>query len=311
MASIRKRGKKWRVEIRTKSFYQTRSFIHKETALKWARDIEVTLEREEQPGGLKLVSDAIQKYLKEITPKKKGARWERVRFNKFLTYPICNKRLSSVKPTDFSEWRDARLKEVSSASVRRELVLWSALFSACVSEWQWISESPLRKVKKPSSGKHRERVISEAEQAKIIEALGKYGAGAEVARLFQLALETGMRLGEMVGLSKGDIFEDYLIIRDTKNSDSRHVPLTKKAKEHVRIATVTVDYASRKFREASRKAKVKDVTFHDSRHTAATRLAHKLNILDLCRMFGWRDPRHAMTYYNPHASDIAKRLETA
>src|SRR5690348_12773347 len=129
MASIRKRGAKWRVEIRTKSFYQTRSFIHKETAVKWAREIEISLEREEQPGGLKLVRDAIARYLKEITPQKKGARWERVRFNKFLSYPICNKRLSAVKSTDFSEWRDNRLKEISGASVRREMVLWSSPFS--------------------------------------------------------------------------------------------------------------------------------------------------------------------------------------
>lgn len=311
MASIRKRGNKWRVEIRTKSFYQTKSFIHKETAAKWARDVEVTLEREEQPGGLKLVSDAIGKYLKEVTPKKKGARWERVRLTKFLTYPICNKRLSSVKPSDFSEWRDNRLKEISSASVRRELVLWSSLFSTCVTEWQWISENPLRKVKKPSNGKHRERVISVDEQAKIIEALGRHGSGAEVARLFQLALETGMRLGEMVGLGQGDIFEDYLIIRDSKNNDSRHVPLTSKAYKLAKTCTVTVDYASRLFREATRRAGIKNITFHDSRHTAATRLAQKLNVLDLCRMFGWRDPRHAMTYYNPSASEISKRLETA
>lgn len=310
MASIRKRGAKWRVEIRTKSFYQTKSFIHKETAQKWARDIEVSLEREDQPGGLKLVSDAIKRYLKEVTPKKKGARWERVRFNTFLRYPICNKRLSSIKPSDFSEWRDDRLKEVASPSVRRELVLWSSLFSTCVTEWQWISENPLRKVKKPSNGKHRERVISEAEQGKIIEALGQYRSGAEVARLMKLALETGMRLGEMVGLGKGDIFDDYLIIRDSKNNDSRHVPLTKKAKELAKKSSVTVDYASRLFREATRKAGVKNITFHDTRHTAATRLAQKISVLDLCRMFGWRDPRHAMIYYNPSAGEIAKRLET-
>jgi integrase len=60
---------------------------------------------------------------------------------------------------------------------------------------------------------------------------------------------------------------------------------------------------------AAKKAKIQNVKFHDTRHTAATRLAQKIGVLDLCRMFGWRDPRHAMVYYNPAASDIAKRLE--
>jgi len=313
MASIRKRGKKWRVEVRTKSFYASESFIHKETAVKWARDIEVALERDESPGGLKLVSDAIKKYLNEIVPTKKGARWERVRLNKFLTYPIANKRLSSVKPSDFGDWRDERLREVAPASVRRELALWSGLFSVCVTEWQWIPESPLKKVRKPQNSKPRDRVISPKEEALMIEVLGQNGPHGETLRLMQLAIETGMRLSEMIGLDvERDVFSDYAIIQDSKNNESRKVPLTKRARELIGNGfTITTDYASRLFREATRKAKIPNLTFHDTRHTAATRLARKLDVLDLCRMFGWRDPRHAMIYYNAHASEIAKRLETA
>ena len=49
-------------------------------------------------------------------------------------------------------------------------------------------------------------------------------------------------------------------------------------------------------------------TFHDTRHTAATRIALKIPLLDLCKMFGWSDPKRAMVYYNPTASEIASRL---
>lgn len=313
MASIRKRGDKWRVEIRTKSFYQTKSFIHRETAQKWARDIEVSMEREVLPGGLKLVRDAIGKYLKEITPTKKGARWERVRLNKFLTYPISNKRLSSVKPADFGDWRDDRLRTVSNASVRREMGLWSSVFSACVTEWQWITENPLKRVRKPQNSKPRDRVISDKEQAKIIEVLGQEGPFLETSRLMQTAIETGMRLSEMTGLdAKRDVTDDCAIIRDSKNNTSRKVPLTKRARALIGDGfNITSDYAGRLFRQAVRKAKIQGVKFHDTRHTAATRLAQKLNVLDLCRMFGWKDPRHAMVYYNPSASELAQRLETA
>ena len=34
----------------------------------------------------------------------------------------------------------------------------------------------------------------------------------------------------------------------------------------------------------------------------------KLHVLDLCRAFGWSNPKRAMVYYNPAAGDIAKRL---
>lgn len=48
--------------------------------------------------------------------------------------------------------------------------------------------------------------------------------------------------------------------------------------------------------------------FHDTRHTAATWMAQKLHVLELCKVFGWKNPAQAMTYYNPKASDIATRM---
>lgn len=63
------------------------------------------------------------------------------------------------------------------------------------------------------------------------------------------------------------------------------------------------------FRRNRQRAGLEGFTFHDSRHTAATRMAQKLHVLDLCKVFGWTDPKRAMTYYNPTADQIADRLE--
>jgi integrase len=51
-------------------------------------------------------------------------------------------------------------------------------------------------------------------------------------------------------------------------------------------------------------------TFHDARHTAATRLAmgRRVDVLELCRIMGWKNPKQAMVYFNPTASQIAARL---
>ncbi len=51
------------------------------------------------------------------------------------------------------------------------------------------------------------------------------------------------------------------------------------------------------------------LTFHDTRHEALTRLARKLDVLDLARMVGHRDPRSLMVYYNAPAEEIARRLD--
>ncbi|WP_265306086.1 tyrosine-type recombinase/integrase [Verminephrobacter eiseniae] len=52
-------------------------------------------------------------------------------------------------------------------------------------------------------------------------------------------------------------------------------------------------------RRARGRAGLSGFTFHDTRHTAATRLAQRLHVLDLCRVFGWENTSRALTYYQP------------
>lgn len=49
--------------------------------------------------------------------------------------------------------------------------------------------------------------------------------------------------------------------------------------------------------------------FHDLRHEAITRLAQRLDVLDLARMIGHRDLRSLQVYYNPTPAEIAGRLD--
>jgi integrase len=62
------------------------------------------------------------------------------------------------------------------------------------------------------------------------------------------------------------------------------------------------------FRRAKKRADIDNVHFHDARHTAATWMCNKVDVLTLCKIFGWKNTSQALTYYNPKAGDIAKRL---
>ena len=73
------------------------------------------------------------------------------------------------------------------------------------------------------------------------------------------------------------------------------------------LKTQSLDAMFRKYRQ---RAGLDGFTFHDSRHTAATRLAQRLHVLDLCKMFGWTSTTRALVYYNPKAVDIAQRITT-
>lgn len=62
------------------------------------------------------------------------------------------------------------------------------------------------------------------------------------------------------------------------------------------------------FRKAKKAALIEELHFHDTRHEAITRLAERVEVLDLARIVGIRDLKILMVYYNKHASDIALRL---
>ena len=126
-----------------------------------------------------------------------------------------------------------------------------------------------------------------------------------------------MRAGELTGLTWLNVKKDYVILPITKTKP-REVPLTKKAIRLIQkmkgfdpdlvfgLKSPTLDAL---FRRARIRAGLEGFTFHDARHTAATWLAPRMDVLDLCKMFGWTNPAQAMTYYNPTASQIAARIK--
>ncbi len=72
------------------------------------------------------------------------------------------------------------------------------------------------------------------------------------------------------------------------------------------LSSQTLDALFRRYRQ---RAGLSGFTFHDARHTAATMLARRLDVLTLCKMFGWKSTSQALTYYNPTPAQIKRMLE--
>ena len=72
------------------------------------------------------------------------------------------------------------------------------------------------------------------------------------------------------------------------------------------LKSQTLDALFRRYRD---RAGLAGFTFHDARHTAATRLARKVDVLTLCKIMGWRSTTQALVYFNPRAGDIKTMLE--
>lgn len=326
MATFVKRGKRWRCEIRRKGVYRSKTAYTKGELEAWARQVETDIDQGK--GGAHptaTLREAFNRYSREVSSRKKGCRWEQIRLAKICRDPLADVWLRNLSAAHIADFRDRRATDVLTSSVNRELTLISSVISVARDEWGWIDENPARKVKRLPGRKPRDRRISDDEIAMICAQLGydrtqienrPTTKSQEVAVMFLLAIETGMRLGEIAGLQPDDILLEkrFVIVRDSKNSDKRHVPLTKTACRLLKALkgrkwTVSASSASAMFYRAKVEAKIPDLTFHDTRHEAMTRLARKLDVLDLARMVGVRDPRTLMIYYNPTPTEIASRLD--
>lgn len=319
MATVSKYKDQWRAQVSVKGKYRSKLFPTKIQAKDWAHSTEQAMGKH---GGIvtgKTLGDALERFSKEVSPSRKGSRWEIVRANKLLRSNIANYQLIDLTGEILQDWIDERCKEVLSSSVNRELNVIAAALTASRRQWKWIVNNPMKDIKRPKNPPHRDRRISQDEIERILKALGYEGKVVttrdHIAVAFLLALETAMRQGEIWGLKKEHLHlkQGYLTLPDTKNGTKRDVPLSSRAIELVESLPEMFSACSQQtmevmFRSAVKLAGIQNLTFHDTRHEAITRLARKLDILDLARMVGHRDIRSLQTYYNPTASEIAKRL---
>ncbi|MGD8174821.1 site-specific integrase [Marinimicrobium sp. ARAG 43.8] len=182
-------------------------------------------------------------------------------------------------------------------------------------------------LQRPKNPPHRDRRIWPKEQEAILLCL-RYSEEwpveqqqQRVAVAFLFALETAMRAGEICALCPEhiDIEKRVALLVDTKNGFPRKVPLSKEALrllERLRpwdngeqLFRVRSGNLSTVFKKAVTRAGIEDLTFHDTRHEAITRLAQKLDVMDLARMVGHRDIKQLMTYYNKQAEELALQLD--
>lgn len=319
MASIRKLKHGWRAQVARQGQRRSKVLPSKREAQDWASRQEYLILNADKVASSETFGKVMQRYARDVSSKKRGARWEVIRLEKLSRDRIAEVRMRDLRPMHFSEWRDRQLKVLAPASVLREMQVMSAVLNRARKEWQLISENPLADVARPSKPPPRDRLPTQDEMERLAISAGDdlSNQTARAHHAFLFAIETAMRAGEITKLTWADIDIERRVARlhITKNGLPREVPLSTEAirllKELPRLEPVfgltpaSLDALWRKLRD---RAGVEDLTFHDARHAAITQLAGKLNVLELARMVGHRDLRQLQTYYNAPAEELAKRL---
>jgi integrase len=319
MASIYRHGKGWRVQLYVAGSRESATFPTKQQAAAWAVQREAELSGARLPD--KTVGDAMARFAADTSPGRRGGRWEAIRLQSLQRDALARKPLARLTGPDIAAWRDARLQEVAPATVAREMALIRTVLETARKDWGWLRDRPMAEVRVPRSPPSRKRRVSQDEIDRVTLALGVTDTEAATSEnrtglAFLFAVETAMRAGEILGMTWADVRAKAVTLPRTKNGDVRDVPLSPRAREILaalprdRATCFDVNPGTRDalFRRAVKASQIPDLHFHDSRAEAIWRLSRKLDVLELARVIGHRDPRSLLLYYNTSADDLADRL---
>ena len=256
---------------------------------KWRVETHRRIHWNEQP--TRTFDELMLAYLRATDGEKRAA--ERDRYSAKRLYPyFTGRELQTLAAVDVRGYIEHRREAgVGNSTINRELCLLSSAINYAKREWEWDIPNPVsgRKLREPEG---RVRWISQAEAQALIRIAEKAQRAWHLADFIRLALHTGMRRGELLGLEwrRVDLQAGLIHLEadHTKAGKRRSVPMNAVAREAImsrarfraqhapsstwvfcdkqgrRIADVKHSFAT-----ACRKAGIEDFHIHDLRHTCA------------------------------------------
>jgi integrase len=326
VATFEKRGSFWRVKVRRTGLPpQTRSFNSKTLAQQWARSVESDIDKgivvDRRPAARLSLAEVLERYRREVTPTKRGAADESLRLKAMAQRPFARVRMSALTSSHLAVYRDERLKVVSGATVNREFNVLSHAIETARREWDvYLPANPCRLVRRAPEGRPRNRRLQADEEARLMAAC-RAARNRWLAPFVALAIETGMRRSELLGLQwpNVDLERRIAFLPVTKNGDPRSVPLSTRAIAILRtlapssigpvFGSLTVDALKQSFKRAVRRGELPGLHLHDLRHEATSRFFEKgLNVMEVASVTGHKTLQMLKRYTHLNAVDLAARL---
>jgi integrase len=352
MANIEKRttqdGKTaYRVKVRLKGYpVQSATFDRLTDAKKWAASTESAIRegRHFKTAEAKkhTLGELIDRYTRDVLPKKpKQIRVQTAHFA-WWKDAIGAYALADITPALLAECRDKLSHGREPATVVRYMAALSRAFAVAAKEWGWLEDSPLLKVEKPALPRGRVRFLSDDERARLLTAC-REAANPMLYPAVVLALSTGMRQGEIMGLywrepknppehrawGVVDVNAGRIVLHETKNGERRVVPLVGHALEQVReLAKVRrldtgllfpgkanqnepIDLRQ-PWEKALEQAEIHDFRFHDLRHSAASYLAmNGASLAEIAETLGHKTLQMVKRYSHlseAHTASVVERM---
>lgn len=353
MANIEKRttqdGKtSYRVKVRLKGYpAQSATFDRLTDAKKWAQQTEAAIREgrhfKTTEAKRHTLAELIDRYTREVLIKHPKAAEDRKHILQWWKETIGAYALADITPALLGEYRDRLIAEGrANATAAKYLAILSHAFTVAVGEWGWLEVSPVGKVKKPSLPRGRVRFLSDDERACLLNAC-RETSNPFLYPVVVLALSTGMRQGEIMGLywreprkapehrawGVVDVGAGRITLHLTKNGERRVVPLVGHALECVqelaKVRRLDTDLLfpgktnpnepidlRQPWETALKRAEIENFRFHDLRHSAASYLAmNGASLAEIAETLGHKTLQMVKRYSHlseAHTASVVERM---
>ena len=245
--------------------------------------------------------------------------WTRDRTSiKSLSNYFQGKYLHEIKPLMIESYKNKRIKDVSPATLNRELACLKHMFTKATA-WEKTDHNPVKSVKLLRENNGRLRYLTREEIQKLCEICPDH-----LKPIVLTALLTGMRRGEILKLKWEDVDLDQklILVRNTKNNETREVPLNNLLTNVLRDIKFSSPYVfcnkngkpygsvRKSYETALKKAGITNFRFHDLRHTFASHLVMSgVDLMTVKELLGHKTIKMTLRY--AHLSPSHKRKAIA
>ena len=244
---------------------------------------------------------------------------------KHLSRFFGGKALSEISSFMVEKYKIARKEEgAGPATINRELACLRHMFNMAL-KWKKAQVNPVREVKFFKEPKEKDRILSEEEEDRLLEAVRTGHKSKHLEPIIITALNTGMRKGEILNLkwSNVDFKNGFIVVEGTKNDEIRQIPLNKKLTEALQglkkvstgeyvFSETDKPYTDVKtgWWTALKNAGIDKFTFHGMRHTFGSRLGMAgVDIRTIQELMGHKDIKMTMRYSHPTPEHKKRAVE--
>ena len=284
------------------------------------------------PHGGWTVGRALEHYGETVSVRKKGAAQEQAKAVAVRRSAMAAIRLDKLTVEDVQGYvEEMRAAKLSASTIRLRIMLVRALYRDARSLWKLaLPVAPFEGVRLPEPSPHRSRRFQDGdgeeagEEERLRAVLAAKLAGPTMLDLLDLAIATGMRQGELLGITAGQVRRvdgvDAIEQPDSKNGMPRYVVLSTSAaaivkrrakgrKADERLFPWKPADLRQRWNAARKEAGITDFRWHDLRHEGLSRMgAAGMHVGMLMGQSGHRTVATLKRYLNLTPREVKKLL---